>query len=300
MESVFLTTEAIDLVKAWLERAGLEQTRGGRQGSASRDLMADPDGVEFAMWFVDRVMRIEDDRTAAEQLRTLVDSHGLPGFVSGWNRWGLWIGTRLGPLMPGMVIPLARRRLRSMVGHLVLDARPGPLRRQIRRLRASGFAVNVSLLGESILGEKEARRHLEATCRLVEQGDVDYVSIRVSGMASQLNYWDWEGSLDLVKERVRALLRVASSASPPVFVNWDMEEYHDLEVTLTAFKSLLSEPEFHEVNAGIVLQAYLPETITVLQDLVAWAAERQLLAVERSRCDSSRAPVFMWSGWIQP
>ena len=275
MESALVATEAIDLVKEWLGRAGKVQARGRKQGSALRDLMADPDGVAFAMWFVDRVMRLENNRTAAKQLRALVDSSGLPGFVSGWNRWGLWLGARLGPLLPGIVIPLARRRLRSMVGHLVLDARPGPLRRQLRRLQASGFAVNVSLLGESILGEKEARRHLDATCELVGRGDVDYVSIRVSGVASQLNYWDWEGSLDLVTERIRVLLRVASTASPPVFVNWDMEEYHDLEITLTSFKSLLSEPEFHEVSAGIVLQAYLPETINVLRDLVDWATERQ-------------------------
>jgi len=275
MGSVFLAAEAIDLVKEWLDRAGRQEAQSRKQGSALRDLMADPDGVEFAMWFVDRVMRLEENRTAAKQLRTLVDSNSLPGFVSGWNRWGLWLGARLGPLMPGIVIPLARRRMRSMVGHLVLDARPGPLRRQLRRLRASGFAVNVSLLGESILGDNEARRHLEATRELVEQGDVDYISIRVSGMVSQLNYWDWDGSLDLVNERIRALLRVASSASPPVFVNWDMEEYHDLEITLTAFKSLLSEPEFHEVDAGIVLQAYLPETINVLRDLVSWATERK-------------------------
>ena len=275
MSSGFLVDDSIDLVRDWLNVAARRDKQPlGKQGAVLRDLMADPDGVAFAMRFVDRVLRPDDDRTAARQLKALLDSGLSPGFLSEVDRWGLWLGGRLGPLLPQVVMPLARKRLRSMVGHLVLDARPGPLGRQLRRLRRSGYAVNVSLLGESILGEGEARRHLQATRELIERGGVDYVSVRVSGVAAQLNHWDWDGSLDLVQERVRTLMRTASAASPAVFLNLDMEEYQDLEITLAAFISILSEPAFFHVEAGIVLQAYLPETINVLRDLVTWATDR--------------------------
>ena len=275
MNSEYLVSESIELVREWLKVAALEDGQApGRQGGVLRELMGDPDGVAFAMRFVDRVLRPDDDRAAAQQLKALLDSGSVPDFLSEVDRWGLWLGGRLGPVIPGIVMPMARRRLRSMVGHLVLDARPGPLGRRIRGLRRSGYAVNVSLLGESILGEGEARRHLHATRDLIEWGGADHVSIRVSGVAAQLNTWDWDGSLDLVRERVRSLIRTASAASPPVFVNLDMEEYQDLEITLAAFRSILSEPAFHHVNAGVVLQAYLPETIRLLRDLVSWATDR--------------------------
>ena len=227
------------------------------------------------MRFIDRVMRPDDLRTAAGQLRSLVGSQSIPRFVPVFDRLGLQAGAMLAPLLPGIVMPVAGRRLRSMVGHLVIDARTRPLRRHIRRLRESGFALNLNLLGEAVLGETEAQRRLTATCRLIDQVDVDYVSIKLSAVASQLNYWDWGGSLDRVKERLRLLLRKASDSSPPVFVNLDMEEYHDLELTVAAFKAVLSESEFHGLTAGIVLQAYLPDSFAALCDLVQWALQRR-------------------------
>ena len=53
-----------------------------------------------------------------------------------------------------------------------------------------------------------------------------------------------------------------------------MEEYHDLELTIAAFTSVLDEPEFHELRAGVVLQAYLPDSFGALQQLVDWAGRR--------------------------
>ena len=276
MCSAFLAAEAIELVREWLaaSRSGDgQESRAGRR--ALQDLVRDPGGVRFAMRLVDRVMRPQDNRTAAEQLSSLVDSSPLPPFVSGLNRWGLRAGAGLAPLLPGIVMPLARWRLRSQVRHLVVDARPGPLQRHVRPLRDSGFALNLNMLGEAVLGEAEAGRRVRAMCELIDRGEVDYVSVKLSSVASQLNYWDWEGSLERVTGRLRELLGVAAAASPPVFVNLDMEEYHDLEITLAAFKWLLSSLEFRRLTAGVVLQAYLPDSFAALRDLVTWAGERR-------------------------
>ena len=54
-----------------------------------------------------------------------------------------------------------------------------------------------------------------------------------------------------------------------------MEEYRDLSLTLDAFTQLLDEPEFHAVEAGVVLQAYLPDSLDALVRLAAWAAARR-------------------------
>ena len=97
-------------------------------------------------------MRPDDHRTAAVQLRALVGSSPLPAFISGLNRRSLRFGARLAPLVPGLVMPLARRRMRSLVGHLVIDSRPRRLRRHVRRLRESGYALNLNLLGEAVAG----------------------------------------------------------------------------------------------------------------------------------------------------
>ncbi len=58
------------------------------------------------------------------------------------------------------------------------------------------------------------------------------------------------------------------------FVNLDMEEYRDLEITAQVFKKTLDEEEFKNHSAGIVLQAYLPDSFAMQQDLTEWAKNR--------------------------
>ena len=53
-----------------------------------------------------------------------------------------------------------------------------------------------------------------------------------------------------------------------------MEEYKDLELTIAVFTRLLDRPEFRELEAGIVLQAYLPDALAAMIRLQEWAAAR--------------------------
>ena len=228
--------------------------------------------MAFAMQFVDRVIRPDDDRVAAGQLHGLVTQRRLPSFLGPVDRLLLSAGARLAPLLPRVVMPLARRRMRQIVGHLVVDAGGASLRSHLAARREAGFDLNVNLLGEAVLGEREALRRLGATKDLLAERDIDYVSVKISGVASQLNHWAWDDSVDRISERLRDVLGVAHERG--TFVNLDMEEYHDLELTLAAFCRVLDEPDFEDVEAGIVLQAYLPDSYDALRRLVAWATER--------------------------
>ena len=116
------------------------------------------------------------------------------------------------------------------------------------------------------------RRRLEATIALLQRDDVDYVSVKASSVASQLNLWAYDHTLERVKASLRPLFAAAAATSPPKFVNLDMEEYKDLRLTIDAFTQLLDEPEFAALEAGIVLQAYLPDSFDALRELHAWAA----------------------------
>jgi RHH-type proline utilization regulon transcriptional repressor/proline dehydrogenase/delta 1-pyrroline-5-carboxylate dehydrogenase len=57
-------------------------------------------------------------------------------------------------------------------------------------------------------------------------------------------------------------------------VNLDMEEHRDLELSVEAFIRVLDQPEFAQMPAGIVLQAYIPDSHAALDRLVTWANER--------------------------
>ncbi|MCE2513394.1 MAG: bifunctional proline dehydrogenase/L-glutamate gamma-semialdehyde dehydrogenase, partial [Acidimicrobiia bacterium] len=171
---------------------------------------------------------------------------------------------------PRLVMPIAQRRMRALVGHLVVDSEPQRLSAHLGARAAQGYSLNVSMLGEAVLGEAEARRRHTEVLDTLAVPDVDYVSVKVSAVVSQLNPWDFDGSLHRICEALRPLLRAAASASPATFINLDMEEYHDLELTVGAFRRLLEEPEFTTLDAGIALQAYLPDCFDALMDLVEW------------------------------
>ena len=272
---------AVDLVSRWLVRARAEETATERKTADQLSgVVTDPDGVAFAMRFVDRVLRPEDNTSAATQLVGLVEDGALPGFLSPVDKVLLRAGAKLAPILPGVVMPLAAKRMRGLVGHLVVDAEPQAMTSHFAARSSDGFRLNVNLLGEAVLGDAEAdRRHGEAMA-LLDQADVDYVSVKVSAIVSQLNYWDWDGSLDRVTDRLRLLFAKASATSPKTFINLDMEEYHDLELTMSVFMRLLDEPEFHDLDAGIVLQGYLPDSFHALQELSRWAGARRAKVVD--------------------
>lgn len=270
-----LVDPAIDLVADWLTRATqLSDANDQKNMDQLRDVITDDDGVAFVMRFVDRVARPDSNRAAATQLVSLIDHQTLPDFLSRFDKILLHAGKRVAPVVPNVVMPLARKRMRAIVGHLVAPAEPNKLATHLQRQQAHGYALNVNLLGEAVLGEREAQARLDRLLALLEQPDVDYVSVKISAIASQLNHWDFDESLRRVKERSALLLDRSAAVSPPTFVNFDMEEYHDLELTLRAFMDVLSEPARVHLDAGIVLQTYLPDSFGALQKVVAWANER--------------------------
>ena len=264
-----LVDEAIERVGRWLDAAGVSVSRRERLAAGRlATMVSDRPGTAFAMRFVDRVIRPEDPSVSAGQLASLVAEAELPGFLSRSDRWLLRAGAWLGRSFPQVVMPLARRRMRSLVGHLVVAAEPGRLGAHLRARSEAGFSLNVNMLGEAVLGDAEARRRHREVLETLAQPHVDYVSVKVSAVVSQLNPWDFDGSLQRVVEALRPLLRTAAATEPVTFVNLDMEEYHDLELTTAAFRALLSEPEFEGIDAGIVLQAYLPDCFEALRELV--------------------------------
>ncbi|WP_251150387.1 bifunctional proline dehydrogenase/L-glutamate gamma-semialdehyde dehydrogenase [Cellulosimicrobium sp. Marseille-Q4280] len=272
-----LVDDAVALARRWLgatESPGDARTQSRERRTAERlgALVSDPAGLELAVRFVDDVARPHDARVAARALARLGELAGSAGsFLGPVDRTLLRVGAGVAPVLPSVVVPAARVRLRQLVGHLVADAGKG-LGAHLARTRAEGYALNVNLLGEAVLGEDEARARLERTIALVERPDVDYVSVKVSSVASQLVTWDLEGSRDRVVERLLPLYRAARDHG--VFLNLDMEEYRDLALTTEVFRAVLGRDELRDLEAGIVLQAYLPDALGALDGLTAFATER--------------------------
>jgi RHH-type proline utilization regulon transcriptional repressor/proline dehydrogenase/delta 1-pyrroline-5-carboxylate dehydrogenase len=266
---VDLAPAAIAMVRRWLD----ESKDVAPDPSAERlaGVLEDPDGLAFTVGFVDGVARPEDVAVAAKNLQTL--GRRVPAFLPWYLRSAVSAGGVFGEVVPGVVVPAARKVLRQMVGHLVVDATPSRLGPAIAKLRADGSRLNLNLLGEAVLGSAEARRRLEGTEKLLARPDVDYVSVKVSAIASDLSMWAFDETVHRVAETLLPLYRIALPENK--FINLDMEEYRDLDLTLAVFMRLLDREELLGYSGGIVLQAYLPDALGAMQRLQEWAAARR-------------------------
>jgi len=269
MNRAALSRQAVSLVESWLKDA-----KGNASSSAAEarlsSLLKDPNGLEFTLNFVDRVIRPESMVVAARELRKL--TRIVPKALPPLDRFAIRLGGFFAPYFPFPVIPIARFVLRTLVSHLIADARDKPLTKHLAKVRADGISLNLNLLGEAVLGEAEAANRLSKTFELLRRPDVDYVSVKVSSVVSQLSMWGYEDSIARVLNRIEPLFEYANREKK--FINLDMEEYRDLWLTIEVYKTILSRPKFKNMKTGIVIQAYLPDSYAALKELIAFAQKR--------------------------
>jgi RHH-type proline utilization regulon transcriptional repressor/proline dehydrogenase/delta 1-pyrroline-5-carboxylate dehydrogenase len=261
-----IATAAALLASSRHRLTGAERRRAARLAT----LIGNEDGKDFLLALTDRVMRITDPATAA---RVFADLAAHPPRIGRLDELALRAGALAAPRVPRLVMPLVRARIRRETRALVLPAGAGSAR-AMADLHAEGFRLNVNVLGELVLGDDEAERRTAAVVAQLRRPDVDYVSVKISALCAQLNVLAFDASVDRIAERLAVVFGEAARHTPAKFVNLDMEEHRDLELTLTAFQRVLDEPRFASLAAGIVLQAYLPDSYGALQRLTEWARQR--------------------------
>jgi RHH-type proline utilization regulon transcriptional repressor/proline dehydrogenase/delta 1-pyrroline-5-carboxylate dehydrogenase len=257
---------------------------GARRVMRRRDrrmaaIIESPEAADFTAVLTDEVARLSDARKAAARLSHLVRA-GVPRAFPPFDRAMLWVGGRLAPALPRLVMPLVIRKLRSASAELIVDAGEPALTAHLRERSAAGAhpkapRANLNVLGEAILGHGEARLRLDAVLGCIARPDVDYVSVKISSICAGVSAFGFDHTVGRVAAALRELYRAAAGARPPTFVNLDMEEYRDLHLTIAAFTTVLDEPEFRAVDAGIVLQAYLPDSHDAARRLCEWSAQRR-------------------------
>ncbi len=253
------------------QQSRLERARAARVGR----MLTSPGGLDLVLALTDEVLRIRQPARAAEVLAGLAADRRQAAALGRIDGAALRAGGRLGPRLPRLVVPAARQRVRAEMAGVILPAQRWRLARHADHRRRQGIRLNVNVLGEAILGEDEAEHRLRRVLDVLAEPAVDYVSVKISSISSQLDVLRFDREVERLAARLRRLYDAANAFHPAKFVNLDMEEYRDLELTLAVFRRVLDEDAYAGTSAGIVLQAYLPDSLPALEDLCDWARRRR-------------------------
>jgi RHH-type transcriptional regulator, proline utilization regulon repressor / proline dehydrogenase / delta 1-pyrroline-5-carboxylate dehydrogenase len=235
-------------------------------------LFKDAKAIAVTVALTDEVMRINSAKDAARVLKKAAKSATLTGFGL-VNAVGLKFIAVVSSFLPKPVLFAVHIQVKRLSKGIILPFESSKLARQIKRRAKKGIRLNINVLGEAVLGEREAAERFERVLEMMHRPEVDYVSVKLSSVVSQIITIDQDGTLRRVSGKLRIIYK--NSIETGTFVNLDMEEFRDLRLTVDAFKLVLSEYEFEKLYAGIVLQAYLPESHEVFAELVEWSKARQ-------------------------
>ncbi len=274
---------AVALARQLQRRAKQLQTPAERRQQAELDRMVQhPRDKATLTQLTDQAFRSEQAARAADQLVHILDVQGVPRFFSPLERTMLRGFQSFGEYLPGVAVPLVKEKMRQETANVILPAEPDLLRQHLAARRDEGVRMNVNLLGESLLGEQEAQRRLEAYLSLLQLPEIECVSVKISTLYSQISTLARSATVRTIADRLELLYRAAlrfqftrrDGTCVPKFVYLDMEEYRDMSLTAEVFKQTLERTGMEHVRAGIALQAYVPDSFTVQQQLTTWARER--------------------------
>ena len=137
----------------------------------------------------------------------------------------------LAPFAPRLLIPQPATARRD-TARVILPGEHDALRAHLMARKSQGVRTNINHLGEAILGEQEAQRRLQKYLDAIARDEIEYISVKLSTIGSQLSVLDFDGTISRLAPRLRTLYRAAMQHTPAKFINLDMEEFQDLELTL--------------------------------------------------------------------
>ncbi len=290
---------SIEEVFSWMRKlydesySGLTKLEKGEQHMYGT-MVTTPNDKKFMVRMLDETSQVRDRQKLALRVKELIDQYGIPKFLDKGDHFLFWIYQKFG-YKSGFnwaTVPIIKWRLRRDTSRVIINASRPNLTKHLATRFKEDIGQNVNLLGEVVLGNDEADKRYRSYIEALKEPDINYISVKISGIYAQTHALNYKESFPELIRRMSALYQTAidypytdpNGLTKPKFINLDMEEYKDSHLTMKLFKEVLSLPQFKNYEAGIVVQAYLPD---------AWGFQSELLEFARNRVANGGSPIKM-------
>lgn len=257
-------------------------------------MVTTPSDKKFIVRMLDETSQIRDRQKLAIRVKELIDQYGIPKFLSSSDHGLFWMYQKFAylPLFNWAAVPIIKWRLRRDTSRVIIDAARPSLTTHLATRFQQNIGQNVNLLGEVVLGDGEADKRYQSYLEALKEPDINYISVKISGIYAQTHALNYKECFPELVRRMSELYQTAidypytdvNGVTRPKFINLDMEEYKDAHLTMKLFKDVLSLPQFKNYEAGIVVQAYLPD---------AEGFQSELLEFARKRVEEGGSPIKM-------
>ena len=290
---IISTIEVLEWAKDFLSKSEKEITSDEKKEQKKYAiLIQNPNDKLLLSKMLDESSQIHDNKKLARRMKILIERYGVPKFFSSTDAFLLKLFTAFGYLFDSIAVPIFKQRLRSDTAKVIINEKPSFLNHHLNERRKQHIGQNVNLLGEVVHGNGEAEHRYLHYMEALKNPRINYISIKISGIYAQINPLNYvQNKIDLCERLTRIYQQSINfpyidekGASNSKFVNLDMEEYKDTELTLDIFQTVLSLSQFKNYSAGIVVQAYLPD---------AWNFQTILLNYAKKRVAEGGAPLKM-------
>lgn len=244
-------------------------------------MLKNPMNKIFLIELLDQSFRAHNSKRIANQLEYIFSKYKDTDIFTDVEELLVWSFRHIGIYMPDTSVELFIQYLRHDISQIVIKGEDSPLNKHLKKRREEHTRVNINIIGEMVLGEKEAQARIQKYINALKNPHIDYISIKISTIFSQVTPVAHVWSVDEISSRLERIYSAAmqntflhNGKQEYKFVNLDMEEYRDINITIDAFMQTLSKEKFYSLEAGIVLQSYLPDTLENLKKLVTWAKKR--------------------------
>lgn len=278
-----LISQAVETARRLQLRANELQTPAEKRQQAELTRMLEtPADKATLVQLTDQAFRPKSAARVADQFTHILDVQGVPRFFSPLDRAMLRGFQAFGDWLPSVSVPLVKEHMRHETANVILPAAHELLAKHLRQRTAQGVRMNVNFLGEAILSEAEAERRLTLYLEAMQHPETEVFSVKISTLYSQMSPIAREHTIATLCDRLERLCRSAAhhtftradGTRVPKFIYLDMEEYRDLSLTCEVFMQTLDRHGLEHFSAGIVLQAYIPDSFRWQRRLNEWARQR--------------------------
>ncbi|MEJ2469091.1 MAG: proline dehydrogenase family protein, partial [Campylobacterales bacterium] len=229
-------------------------------------MLENPLNKIFLIELLDQSFRSKNPEREADQIEYIFKKYENTDFFSQFEQILIWLFRDVGVYVSSISVPMFINYLRNDISSIVIKGEDPVLTKHMKARKAEGTRVNVNIIGEIVHSEAEAERRVDKYVDILQNPDVDYLSLKISNMFSQIIPHAHDNNVQRISKQLERVYAAAKTNTYKdregeeryKFVNLDMEEYRDVRITMDAFMGVLSQEAYTDLHAGIVIQTYLP------------------------------------------